>query len=180
MQYRVKKCNNRLSIEKSQQASVAREQKTNLRAKQPGPNRSDWVIASTVSKVNVTGSTFAAHLLPRTVYVVVYTRHTYIILLCLYICTFSCLRTLSIKKDQQFSRVSCWPADFTSFLIPLMMVLNFITYSPKHTLLKTICLAHIILVVTEPINQRCNVCTIFFVPYIYIYIYIYIYSCSVL
>ena len=38
--------------------------------------------------------------------------------------TLSCLRTLSIKKDQQFSRVSCWPADLTSFLTPLIMVSN--------------------------------------------------------
>ena len=36
--------------------------------------------------------------------------------------TFSCLRTLSIKNDQQFSLVSCKPALFTSFLTPLMML----------------------------------------------------------
>lgn len=34
--------------------------------------------------------------------------------------TLSCLRTLSIKNDQQFSLVSCMPAPFTSLRIPLM------------------------------------------------------------
>ena len=36
--------------------------------------------------------------------------------------TYSCLRTRSIKNDQQFSLVSCMPALFTSFLTPLMML----------------------------------------------------------
>lgn len=34
--------------------------------------------------------------------------------------TLSCRLTLSMKKDQQFSRVSCSPAPFTSFLTPLI------------------------------------------------------------
>ena len=35
--------------------------------------------------------------------------------------TFSCLRTLSMKKLQQFSLVSCMPALFTSLRIPPIM-----------------------------------------------------------
>ena len=52
---------------------------------------------------------------------------------------FSCLRTLSMKKDQQFSRVSCWPVALTSFLNPLMMVSS---SSPEVKRKGTLC-AHI-------------------------------------